>query len=251
MTNINEAEVHAVTEAAVVPFTGRTITVNLPDADALAETVNEAMTNAQSYTIDSTDVLAVANDDLRDIARAVKEMDELRTSYVKPLNDEVKFINDAFRPHIEGMKQARGILEPKIIAFQRAEATRVAEEQRKANEAAAAERRRLEEQARDAQAKGDEETASALVVAAEVMVAPVVTKTYTTKGTGTSSRSTWSAEVTNLLELVQYVAANPQFIGLLQANQVALNGQAKSLKAAMQIPGVKPVETTGLAVRSK
>jgi hypothetical protein len=249
MTNINPAEVQAV-EAAVVPFTGRTVTVNLPDAEALARQVATATESAKSYVIDSVEVLAIATDDLKEIANAAKEMDELRTKFVKPLNDEVKFINDAFRPHIDGLKQARGILEPKILTFQREEAARVAEEQRRANEAAAAERRRMEEQARAAQEKGDEETASALAVAAEVMVAPVVQSTVPTKGTGMSARGTWSAEVTDLLELVKYVAANPQFIGLLQANQVALNGQAKSLKGAMTIPGVKAVEKRSLAVRT-
>lgn len=248
MTNINPAEVQAV-EAAVVPFTGRTITVNLPDERALQTQVDSAVATADSYTIDSVEVLTLANDDLREIAGAVKQMDDLRTTFVKPLNDEVKFINDTFRPFIDGLKQARSILEPKIITFQRAEAARVAEEQRRANEAAAAERRKMEEEARAAQASGDEETAVALTTAAEVMVAPVVQSNVPTKGTGTSARSTWSAEVEDLLKLVQFVAANPQFIGLLQANATALNAQAKSLKASMQIPGVKAVEKVGLAVR--
>jgi hypothetical protein len=247
MTNINETEVKAVN--AVEPFNGKTITVNLPDEQALQAQVDSAVATAESYTIDCVEVLALANDDLRAIATAVKDMDALRTTFVKPLNDEVKIINDLFRPYTAGLTQARAILEPKILTFQREEAARVAAEQRKANEAAAAERRKLEEQAKAAEQTGDVETASALAVAAEVMVAPVVQSSVTTKGTGTSSRSTWSAEVENLHELVKYVAANPQFIGLLAANTTALNAQAKSLKGAMQIPGVKAVEKVGLAVR--
>ncbi|MBN3839247.1 hypothetical protein [Burkholderia sp. Ac-20349] len=250
MTNINSDEMQAVTQVEAKPFTGKTITVNLPDEEKLAKQVSDAKDMAQSYTIDSVDVLALANDDLKEIAGATKDMDELRTSFVKPLNDEVKFINDTFRPHIEGLKEARAILEPKILQFQRAEAARVAEDQRKANEAAAAERRKLEEQAKAAQQTGDAETASALAVAAEVMVAPVVQSSIPTKGTGTSSRSSWSAEVTNMLELVKHVAEHPEHINLLSVNTTALNGLARSLKSALQIPGVKPVEKKSLAVRT-
>ncbi len=250
MTNINSAEIQAVTEVAAKPFTGRTVTVNLPDAEALAKQVTEATEMAQSYVIDSTDVLTLANDDLKEIVKTIKDMDEQRDSFVRPLNEEVKFINNAFRPHIEGLKQARAILEPKIITFQREEAARIAAEQRKANEAAAAERRKIEEQAKEAESKGDVETASALAVAAEVMVAPVVQSTIPAKGTGTSSRGTWSAEVTNLHELIKHVAAHPEHINLLSANQTALNGLARSLKKSMQIPGVKPIEKTSLAVRT-
>jgi uncharacterized protein YjbK len=53
--------------------------------------------------------------------------------------------------------------------------------------------------------------------------------------------------VTNLLNLVKFVAKNPHFIGLLQINQTALNQQAKALKDSMNIPGVQVVNNKVVA----
>ena len=60
---------------------------------------------------------------------------------------------------------------------------------------------------------------------------------------GLSYRETYSAEVVSLMTLVKAVAAGEQPIGLLSANQSALDGQARSLKASMAIPGVRLVVT--------
>jgi hypothetical protein len=67
---------------------------------------------------------------------------------------------------------------------------------------------------------------------------------------GISFATTWSAEVTSLAELVQAVARGEQPITLLQANMVALNGMARSLRGAMKIPGVKAVPKRGAATRT-
>lgn len=56
---------------------------------------------------------------------------------------------------------------------------------------------------------------------------------------GLSYREIYSAEVVSLLTLVKAVAAGQQPLGLLQANQSALDGQARSLKTSMAIPGVQ------------
>ena len=52
----------------------------------------------------------------------------------------------------------------------------------------------------------------------------------------------WKAEVTDLMALVDAVAANKVPLFYLQANEKALNDAARAAKAALNIPGVKPVE---------
>jgi len=64
---------------------------------------------------------------------------------------------------------------------------------------------------------------------------------------GIVHRTTWSARVVDLMALVKFVAANPSYIGLLQANTPALNAQARSLKGAMRLPGVQSIETRDVA----
>ena len=66
---------------------------------------------------------------------------------------------------------------------------------------------------------------------------------------GVRSRENWDAELTDLLALVKHVAANPQHLNLLQLNQVAARAQAKSLKGAMNIPGLKAFDKGTVSVR--
>jgi hypothetical protein len=66
---------------------------------------------------------------------------------------------------------------------------------------------------------------------------------------GVSTATRYRAEVVDLLALVRYVAANPHMVNLLVANGPALNAQARSLREAMQLPGVKVVKETDRRVR--
>lgn len=95
----------------------------------------------------------------------------------------------------------------------------------------------------EAQASGDEALAAeAERIIEEPIETPVVQVAKSTpKVSGVSYREKWSAQVTNLHDLVKYVAQRPEMIGLLQANGPALNAQARSLKGQMRIPGVKAV----------
>lgn len=101
---------------------------------------------------------------------------------------------------------------------------------------------------REAHATGD---ADMLAEAHEIIAAPIVVPTVsipkaTPKVAGIAYSETWSAEVTDLHALVCYVAQHPQYLPLLSANMPTLNGQARSLKAHLRIPGVKPVCTKGV-----
>lgn len=58
---------------------------------------------------------------------------------------------------------------------------------------------------------------------------------------GLGLRENWAAEVTDLHALVKAVAKDKKLLPLLEANMPALNAQARSLKTAMQIPGVRPI----------
>jgi actin-related protein len=166
-----------------------------------------------------------------------------------------KHISAAFQAHKGLVKEkadaeaplteAELIIKRGLVAYdtaqeqiRQAEARRLQDEARKVEEA-----RRLEEAAameREAAATGDTQLqadAEALI-SAPVYVAPAQVEKATPVISGISYRTTYSARVVDKLKLVQFVAANPQFLGLVAADMVALNGQARSLKMAMQIPGV-------------
>ncbi len=79
-----------------------------------------------------------------------------------------------------------------------------------------------------------------ILTAPSTAPAPVAAPTFNrVKGLG--HRENWCAEVTDLWSLVKAVAKNKALLPLLEANLPALNAQARSLKTALQIPGVRAV----------
>jgi hypothetical protein len=88
----------------------------------------------------------------------------------------------------------------------------------------------------------------------EILDAPIIVNTPVAiaaptyeKSAAVVMRDNYSAEVTNLHELVKAVAKDKSKLNLLQANQTALNAMARALKDTMSIPGVRAVNKQVLA----
>lgn len=92
------------------------------------------------------------------------------------------------------------------------------------------------------------EAAGAHDAAAAVLDAPLDTPVVvappkqTPKVEGFKYRSIWNAEVTSLLQLVNAVADGSVPVDCLLPNQQLLDAQARALKTALRIPGVRAVE---------
>jgi hypothetical protein len=100
----------------------------------------------------------------------------------------------------------------------------------------------------EAEAEGDSAAAEAIL--AEPVSAPIVTVApQVAKVDGVSSTTRWSAEVMDLMMLVRYVAAHPEWVSLLEANMPNLNRLAISQHEALSIPGVRAVKTTVRSMR--
>jgi hypothetical protein len=177
------------------------------------------------------------------------------------LGDVAKEIDSIFDPSIEAahashkaalaakaklagpVAEARRIVKPKVTAWEEDQKRIAAEKQRQAEEAA----RKIEEEsslalAAEAETKGaTPETVNEILETPVVTIAPVVQPAFA-KVNGFTSRECWSAEVVDLKALCRAVADGKQPIGLIQANQVALNNMAKALKGLMQVPGVRAVK---------
>lgn len=126
------------------------------------------------------------------------------------------------------------------------EEKRQAEERRLAAELEKQEQERKLEAAAAAEAVGmDATSVDAILEAPSTVPAPVAAPTFQ-RVAGMSSRDAWCAEVTDLYALVKAVAKDKKLLPLLQANMPALNAQARSLKTAMQLPGVKAVNKGSL-----
>jgi colicin import membrane protein len=258
--------------------TTKTVTYDASAALVLANNAQQALANAKDYVIDSPTMMELASDDLRHIKALQKEVEEKRTSITGPLNQAVKAVNDLFRAPKEFLDTAEATLKRAMVTYTSEQERLAAEARRQAEAEARAERERLakiereqaeaarkaQQEAQAAAAAGNQEAAAAAQAAADeaqqqaevaamtatvMTVAPVVEAPA--KVSGISSRMTYSAEVTDLMELVKAVAAGTAPIQCLQADAKFLGAQARAFKKAGTLyPGVVAIEERSIAARA-
>lgn len=242
------------------------------------KTSEGALTDAKDYVIDSDNMLTLASSDLMSVKGLQKMVEAERVSKVKPLNDEVKRINDEYKVPANFLAQAETVLKGAIGNYQAEQARKAAEAKRIADEKARQERIELErkaEEARQAAAKleqeaqaaieaGDESAASAIAEQAAAisdqaeslaLTAEIVTSAPTVQApvsvSGISTRTTYSAQVDSLLDLVKAVAEGKAPLECIEANTKFLGAQARAFKKAGPLfPGVTSIAEKSIAARS-
>lgn len=198
-----------------------------------------------------------ANDVLRSIAQAARNVED----YWKPKEDAAhklwKMLKDAARPWRElfsGDKEfklhprnLRGQVEQTIIAYQDEDRRRREAEESRLRVLAEADRKRKEQEAHAAWLRGQTAKAVELRHEAAVIVAPVLPEPP--KAKGISTPVVWHAEVTNLELLVAAWQIGDVPAEAVQANLLFLNRMAARQQGQMDYPGVKAVSETGMRVR--
>lgn len=252
--------------------------LTLPDQTMLIGGAQRMLTFITEFAISSNDDFDLAADELKTIKSKAKQIEEQRTAITGPLNAATKAVNDLFRGPSDLLGRAESALKAKMLAWQReveeraAEARRKAEaEARAAREAAEAEARLAAERAaaqaaaaKEAQATGDAQTAaiaesaaqrardeaSAAAAAAQMTIAAPVVEIQKPSVKGISTTTRMDFEVISLIELVKHVAAHPDLIGLLKADEVRLRAYVKGLGAACALPGVRVTENKSMSARA-
>lgn len=211
---------------------------------------------AQAYSIDSPEMAAAAAEELGSIKAKQKELDELRKSLTRPLDEAKARIMDLFRKPQELLAQAETTIKGAIGSWQAEERLRAEEQRRAAEEVARAERERLAEEARQAEeaakaaaAAGDESAAAeaqakAVVLAAEAEVvehlAPAVVEAPA-KLAGVSTRQDWDFEI---------VDANAIPREFLVVDEKKVRAYVKAMKSDAKIPGVRVFAKEVIAARA-
>lgn len=146
--------------------------------EAVAElqgVAGELVARAQALVV-TEETLAEASDLLVQLATARATADQLRQFFVRPLNEQVRRINDFFRRLVEPLERVDRELREKVLAFRQEQ-----------------ERRRREEEARLLQAGAD------------VLPVPVLTTTpvrsVATEFGRTSFRTEWTFEIVDESQL--------------------------------------------------
>ena len=160
---------------------------------------NRVLDENQKFIIKGDKSLEQASAQLVAIKARIKRSEELRTFFVKPLNDQVKAINEKFRLAIRPFMDADTLITGKILDYRRKENARIAEENR-----LEAERQRLEFEAEQlrlkAEAKklkGIEKEMAVAEIPKEFVPEPIIVqkKSIATSAGTLKTRKTWKAIV--------------------------------------------------------
>lgn len=225
------------------------------------DTIKDIQVRATPLPKKASELRVIDAESYQDAAEFTLDLRAMRKEIDATFNP---IIQKAHEVHKEALAQKKKIMDPvetaqrivdgKISEYHEAEKRRVGEEnerlRREAEERALREEeeRRLAEAVR-MEADGNRAMAEALLdapVIAPVVLAPTVAS-QAPKVDGLSIAILYSAEVENLMVLVQAVAHGRAPLGLLQVNQAALNGMARALKDAFSVPGCRVV--AGSSVR--
>jgi colicin import membrane protein len=223
--------------------------VAMPPVPNMMAQVEDWPTKAQGMIVNDDETNEAAAELLLGIKDLQKKVNETFDPIKKKAHETWRGICDEQAKHLKPLTDAEATLKAKIGAFH-VEKQRQIEEARRIHEE---EIRRAEKEAREAaeaQLERDIEAAEQVgaapeeieaMIAAPLPVAPIyvppppVVKAAP-KGIAVPMKTV--ATVTNMLAFVKFVAANPQFLNLLEVDQSGLNKMATAMGTAMQLPGV-------------
>jgi len=255
-----------------------TLTYDASAAIALTTETQKQLDDAIAYVIDSPLMYELASEELRHAKKRAKEIEAMESSITNPLKQAAKAVAELFRPAKENLAKTEAVHKRSMLNYLNEQERLAAEARRVAEEEARIERARLakieQEQAQaaaEAQAQaqaaaeaGDTQAATLAMQAANdaqeqaaiaVMTSNVVSITPTieapAKVSGISTRSTFSAEVTDLMALIKAVANGTAPIECIAADTKFLGAQARAFKKAGQLyPGVLAKEERSIAARA-
>lgn len=170
----------------------------------------------------------------------LKQIDDIRKAITKPLDEAKSKVMAFFRPAETALKEASDHLGGIMIKYEDAEELKRREEEARLT----AEAKKQAEQATlnaaiAAEEAGDADYADAIMN--EPLAPPPVRLAPAIPTVGSYTRETWSAEVYDSELLIDAVAQGKVPQPAVVPNLTFLNAQARSLKGAMNWPGVRAV----------
>jgi exonuclease VII large subunit len=226
--------------------TAETIQIDTSRVDEKESEVLALVTSAGGVAITTPEQLEDANGCLIKIKEKIKELDEDRKDLTRPIDGLKKKIMDKYKPWLDKLDQAKGVLTKAIMAYTDEQEKKRRELQdklqREADEKARKEQERLQARADKWEEKGNTDKAEALREKADEVVpdaVPVVLTMPTPKGL--SYRDNWKAVVVDI-NMVPREYMIP--------DQKALDKIMQATKGTVKIPGIKAVNEKVLMSRS-
>lgn len=129
-----------------------TTTAQPPEATRALQIAEQAYETAMSVEIDSPEMFQMAGTELQSVKARAKQIEDLRLSLTRPLDESKKRIMDLFRHPLARLEEAEGLIRKGMLTFQQAEREKQERARREAEETARRERERLEAERRAAEA---------------------------------------------------------------------------------------------------
>jgi hypothetical protein len=220
----------------------------LPDTKEVDSRALSLLEQAQGAEINTREDLDYWSGFLKDLKAIQADIDSTFDPVVKSAHAAWKTAVDAKKKHSVPVEEAERVVKGRIGGYLQAEDARIRKERVEAEAVA----KKQAEDARIAQAealmKAGRKQEAERALSAPVMAA-VPPPVAAPKVDGISTRQSWRAEVVDVIALVRYVAANPEWVGLLKVDQTALNQLARAQKENLKLPGVVARTESGVAVR--
>lgn len=232
-----------------------TVRYELP-SPTIAVDAEQILGIISSVEIEDEQTREFVSGQLADVKAKAKELTDKRMTITRPLDAAKKAVMDLFNPALAFLDRAEAECKHKLIVYDNKVKAAIAAEQKRLEDLAAAERarlaeeaRKIEEEARKAAEAGDIEKARELEQAAQVrvFVAPPPVILPSAPKRAESTRTDWKIDTIDLKELVAAAAQDEALIAYLQADEKAIGGVVRALKAQTRIPGVTVKEVQTMA----
>jgi hypothetical protein len=164
--------------------------IELPSPETLMVPAQGWLTEASEFQVDTPEASAIAQARRAAVNAEMKRLEQERLAITRPLDESKARTMALFAPPLAVLKHALDQYGTKVIAYNRAQDEMRIIAQRKADELVAREKKRLQDQADKAAAKGNETKAETLQAAAASIVAPII-RTDAPKVAGTQFRKVW------------------------------------------------------------
>jgi hypothetical protein len=204
---------------------------------ALSPVLADLRAFAKNLVIKTVQGYEAAAERLKHIKGALATIEDARTRITKPLNETLREVNAQAKTAAAPFLADEQTIKRAMIAFSDEQDRRRREEQRRLDEKAEADRRRLLEAAQRNEAKGNTAKADAFEERAAQVVAPVA-QTAAPKVAGISVPEVWDFEVTDE-DLI------PRAYCEVSAKRI--RAQVQATKGMTQIPGVRVFKTKRIA----
>jgi hypothetical protein len=174
--------------------------IELPDDETAA--ANKFLAIAESASIDNAEEMVLAQQARAMINTQLKDLNEKRLGITRPIDAAKLAVMKLFAPATSTLEQALKKMDAKIIAYDDLLETQRIDAQRKADEKAEADRKRLLEAADRNAAKGNDKKAAEFEDRAAMTVAPVIAQRQV-RAAGVSIPKVWKHRILDASKIVR------------------------------------------------